>query len=125
MRFQILVTRTSLFIVFVALTALSVLAQANAVHPLVTQPVDVHNLVTLHGSVHPLARPEYDQGVAPDDLDMERMLLVLKRSDSQEAELRQLLDDQQVKSSPQFHQWLTPEQFGRQFGPTDSDLQAV
>jgi len=30
-----------------------------------------------------------------------------------------------VKSSPLFHQWLTPEQFGQQFGPADSDLQAV
>src|SRR5208282_5891975 len=27
--------------------------------------------------------------------------------------------------SPRFHQWLTPEQFGQQFGPADSDLQAV
>jgi subtilase family serine protease len=125
MRLQLLVTRTSLLFVFVALTAMSVLAQANAVHSLVTQPVDLHDLVTLHGNIHPLARPEFDQGVALDDLPMERMLLVLKRSDSQEAVLRQLLDDQQVKSSPQFHQWLTPEQFGRQFGPTDSDLQAV
>ncbi len=85
----------------------------------------MQNLVTLRGNVHPLARPEFDQGVAPDDLPMERMLLVLQRGADQEAALRQLLDDQQVKSSPQFHQWLTPEQFGQQFGPADSDLQAV
>jgi hypothetical protein len=31
---------------------------------------------------------------------MQRMLLVLKRSDQQEAALRQLLDEQQDKSSP-------------------------
>ena len=91
----------------------------------VTQAVDMQNLVTLRGNVHPLARPEFDQGVAPDDLPMERMLLVLQRGADQEAALRQLLDDQQVKSSPLFHQWLTPEQFGQQFGPADSDLQAV
>src|ERR1700740_2840176 len=28
-------------------------------------------------------------------------------------------------SSPQFHAWLTPQQFGQQFGPADSDVQAV
>ncbi|MGO8732137.1 MAG: protease pro-enzyme activation domain-containing protein, partial [Terriglobia bacterium] len=101
------------------------MAQASAVHARVTQPVDLHNLVTLRGNVHPLARPEYDQGVAPDDLPMERVLLVLQRGSDQEAALRQMLDDQQVKSSAGYHQWLTPEQFGQQFGPADSDLQAV
>ena len=125
MKSQLLLIRTSLLFIFIALTAMSVLAQANAVQPLVTQPVDLHNLVTLHGNVHPLARPEYDQGVAPDDLPMERMLLVLRRGADQETALRKLLDDQQVASSPQFHHWLTPVQFGQQFGPTDSELQAV
>ncbi len=101
------------------------MAQTNGARPRVTQAVDMQNLITLRGNVHPLARPEFDQGVAPDDLPMQRMLLVLRRGADQEASLRQLLDQQQVKTSPQFHQWLTPEQFGQQFGPADSDLQAV
>ena len=120
-----LIFKSSLLAALVALSALNVLAQANAVPARVTQPLDLHNLVTLGGNVHPLARQQYDQGVAPDDLPMERMLLVLQRGADQEAALRQLLDNQQVKSSPQFHQWLTPQQFGEQFGPADSDLQAV
>ena len=48
-----------------------------------------------------------------------------RRGAEQEAALRQLLDEQQVKSSPNYHQWLTPEQFGKQFGPADADIQAV
>lgn len=56
---------------------------------------------------------------------MKRMLLVLKRSREQEAGLRQLLDDQQTKASTNYHQWLTPEQFGSKFGPSDADLQVV
>jgi len=56
---------------------------------------------------------------------MERMLLVLKRSDDQEAALSKLLDDQQDRASPKYHQWLTPEQFGKQFGPTDTDMQTI
>jgi hypothetical protein len=111
-------------LIITATCAVSVQAQGPAA-PLITEAIDEAQVVTLHGNVHPLARPEFDQGVAPDDLPMERMLLVLQRGPKQEAALRQLLDDQQVKSSPRFHQWLTPEQFGQRFGPVDSDLQAV
>jgi hypothetical protein len=87
--------------------------------------VDEANLVTLYGNTHPLARPEYDQGAAPDDLPMERMLLLLQRSPEQEAALRKLLDQQQIKSSPNYHQWLSAEQFGRQFGPASTDIDIV
>jgi hypothetical protein len=72
-----------------------------------------------------LARPEYDRGAAPDSLPTERILLVLQRSPEQETALRKLLDEQQIKSSPNYHMWLTPEQFGEQFGPADADIQAV
>jgi hypothetical protein len=100
-------------------------AQTAAVPARITQAIDGKNLVTLRGNVHPLARPEFDQGAAPPDLVMDRMLLVLKRSREQEAALTRLLDDQQDKSSPHYRRWLTPEQFGQQFGLTDSDIQAV
>ena len=119
------IVSTALLSLSMILSSLASLAQTNAVRARVTQAVDMQNLVTLRGNVHPLARPQYDQGAAPDNLPMRRMLLVLQRGADQEASLRQLLDQQQVNSSPQFHQWLTPEQFGQQFGPADSDLQAV
>jgi len=99
--------------------------QTDLVPERVTQAVDPENRVTLRGNTHPLARPEFDQGAAPDSLATERMLLVLKRSTEQEAALRNLLDAQQTKSSPNYHMWLPPEQFGRQFGPADADIQAV
>ena len=116
---------TALLSASLVLSPLTSLAQDRAVRARVTQTVDLNSLITLRGNVHPLARPEFDQGVAPDDLPMQRMLLVLQRGPEQEVALRQMLDEQQVKSSPLFHQWLTPEQFGQQFGPVDSDLQAV
>ena len=56
---------------------------------------------------------------------LHRMLLVLKRSDQQETALRRLIENQQYKNSPSYHQWLTPQQFGAQFGPADSDMAAV
>jgi hypothetical protein len=93
--------------------------------PLITQPVNESQLTVLKGNTHPLARPEFDLGTAPATLPMQRMLLVLKRSAAQESTLRKLLDDQQDKSSPSYHKWLTPEQYGKQFGPTDGDLQTI
>jgi len=96
-----------------------------AARPLITQPVDESNLTSLTGNTYPLARAEFDLGTAPATLPLERMLLVLKRSPEQEAALGQLLDDQQNRTSPNYHQWLTPEQFGKQFGPSDEDLQTI
>ena len=115
----------SAFISLLLSSPILTLAQTSLVRPRVTQSIDMQQLVTLRGDVHPLARPQFDQGAAPDDLPMERMLLVLQRGADQEVSLRKLLDQQQDKSSPQFHKWLTPEQFGEQFGPADADIQAV
>jgi len=39
--------------------------------------------------------------------------------------LQQLMDAQQTKGSASYHAWLTPTQFGQQFGPSDADVQAV
>lgn len=93
--------------------------------PLITQTIDESRLTTLKGNTHPLARAEFDLGTAPASLPMDRMLLVLRRSADQETALRKLLDHQQDKASPDYHKWLTPEQYGAQFGPTDGDLQAI
>jgi len=93
--------------------------------PLITQPINELQLTTLRGNTHPLARPQFDLGTAPATLPMQRMLLVLKRSPQQESALEKLLNDQQDKSSPNYHKWLTPEEYGKQFGPTDADLQTI
>jgi len=93
--------------------------------PLLVEPVDNARRVTLIRNVHPLARAGFDRGAAPPDLAMNRMLLVLKRSPDQQAALNRLLDDQQDRNSPQYRHWLTPEQFGQQFGLADGDIQKI
>jgi hypothetical protein len=113
------------FLVVTAFGSLRVTAQGSGAAALVTQAVDEKNVAVLKGNVHPLARAEFDRGAAPLDLKMDRMLLVLKRSEEQEAALRKLLDDQQDKNSRSYRQWLTPEQFGQQFGPADSDIPKI
>lgn len=92
---------------------------------LITQPVVESRRTVLKGNTHPLARAAFDQGAAPPSLPMRRMILVLQRSAGQESALRALLDAQQAKASPQYHRWLTPEEFGEAFGPSDSDVETV
>ncbi len=126
-RFSALISSLLLLVVVLALCGVSV-SQENAQlapRPLITQMLDETWLTTLRGNTHPMARKEFDLGAAPASLPMERMLLVLKRSPEQELALRKLLDDQQDKNSPNYHKWMTPEQFGAQFGPTDTDMQTI
>ena len=124
MRLQRVVLRSSLlFGIFVCQIHLQMVM--GQVRPRVVEAVDDARRTVLIGNVHPLARAEFDRGGVAESLPMNRILLLLKRSDEQEAALRDALAKQQDKSSPNFHQWLTPEQFGAQFGPADADIQAV
>src|SRR5215475_8072258 len=116
---------TATFLCFSAAAQQSAPAVISTPHPLITQALDESRVKVLKGNTHPLARREFDLGTAPATLPMERMLLVLKRSPEQESALRQLLDNQQDKHSPHYHKWLTPEQFGAQFGPSDADMQTI
>jgi Pro-kumamolisin, activation domain len=100
-------------------------AQKVAVRSRVVDPVDDSQMVRTQGNVHPFARAEFDRGPVADSQPMNRMLLLLQRSTEQETSLRQLMDAQLTKSSAGYHSWLTPEQFGAQFGPSDADMLAV
>ncbi len=117
--------RALLFVSILAFPFSRAVAQTTNIPARITQALDEKNLVTLPGNVHPLARPEFDQGVLPDGHPMSRMLLLLQRSTEQEASLTHLLEDQQNKSSRSYHAWLTPEEFGKQFGAAAADIQAV
>ncbi|MGB7282455.1 MAG: Ig-like domain repeat protein [Candidatus Acidiferrum sp.] len=88
-------------------------------------PIDESLLVTLRGNRPPLATHANDRGEVASDLPMERMLLVLTPSPAAESALQALLAAQQDKSSPNFHAWLSPAQFGAQFGPSKADLQTL
>jgi subtilase family serine protease len=100
-------------------------AQGSQAQSMITRAVDDSQRVTLRGNVHPMARAEYDKGAAPSTMPMSHMLLILKRSPDQEAALQALNAQQQDKTSPNYHKWLTPAQFGEEFGPSDQDVTAI
>jgi subtilase family serine protease len=100
-------------------------ASAQTTKRLVTQAVDESQRVALRGSVHPLARAEFDKGAMADTQPINRIYLLLNRSADQQTALDKLMLEQMDKSSPNYHQWLTPGQYGAQFGPSDEDIQTV
>ncbi|MBW4028180.1 MAG: hypothetical protein HIU93_12365 [Acidobacteria bacterium] len=91
----------------------------------IVDPVNDHQLVTIKGSVHPDARQEYDRGTVPESLPMDRIVLVLKRSDEQEKQLQTQLSAMHDPKSPQFHKWLTPKGFGSQYGASEQDVAKI
>ncbi len=100
-------------------------AQNSAVAPRITANVDESLLTTLKGNVPQRARAQYDQGEAPGSTQMTHMRLVLQRSTEQQAALDAYLAELQDKSSPNYHKWLTPAEFGKLYGPADSDVAAL
>ena len=93
--------------------------------PSVTRSIDEAVRVPLLGNTRPEATPLNDRGMASDELPMEHMLLQLKRSSAQELALDSYLEQLHTPGSPNFHQWLTPEQFGEQFGLAEQDLSTI
>ena len=119
------IAKALVYFAFVTLVALIASAQTSSVESRIAGPIDDSQRTVLHGNVYPLARPEFDRGPAPANLPMEHMWLVLKRSPAQETALEALLAQQQDKTSPNYHKWLTPTDFGLQFGPSAQDISTV
>jgi subtilase family serine protease len=120
-------THSTIF-AFAALTALALLPlprlQAR-VQDRITQRIDNGRQAVLRGSVHPLAQAQYDQGRLSPATVLSRMVMTFSRTTAQQADLENLLREQQDPSAPSYHQWLTPEQYAGRFGLSESDLAQV
>ncbi|MFZ0822528.1 MAG: Ig-like domain repeat protein [Terriglobales bacterium] len=114
------------FILATLIAAMSTMAGAQS-QPAsrITQPIDNRVPVTLEGNVHPLAQARYDLGPVADSFPAERMLLLLQRSPERESALQRFLQEAHRPGSPNYHHWLTPEQFAGDYGPADSEIAAV
>ena len=117
---------SSPFFLMLAFGALPQGTQAQAaLQDRINQPIETANSVPLAGTVHPLAKPEYDTGLVDNAKVLEGMTINFKRSAAQEASLQALLAAQQEPSSPSYHKWLTPAQFGQLYGMSAGDLAQV
>ena len=91
----------------------------------VVNKVDATKVVQLdHTMPAVMANATIKDRLAP-NTDVGQMYLLLKSSDEQELALRTLVDSQQDKGSPNYHQWMTPETFTNAFGVAKSDIAKV
>ena len=78
--------------------------------------------VLLGGALNRRVRSADDRGPVEVGRKLPHMTLVFKRNPEQRAALDRLLRELQDHSSPNYHKWLTPEEFGARFGPSGADL---
>ena len=100
-------------------------AQACSVAPRITQRLDDAQRTLLPGNIHPLARAQYDRGLQDAAYKLDRITMTFRMTAAQQADLDALLIQQQDRSFPNFHRWLTPEQYATRFGVSQSDMAAI
>jgi len=93
--------------------------------PLITAAIDETKLVTLAGNTRPEATAANDRGAVADDLPMEHLWLQLRRAPEQEQALEKYLDELEDPRSPNFHRWLTAQEFGQRYGLADEGVAAI
>src|SRR6267154_4312563 len=118
-----------------SLVVLAILSAASAVRaqidsglharPRITQSINEMDRVALTGNTHPEASLANDRGPVANNFPMDHMLLQLKRSPEQEKALQQFIDELHTKGSPNFHHWLSAQEFGERFGLAKPDLDAI
>jgi hypothetical protein len=96
-----------------------------AARVLVTDPIDASRLHTLAGNTRAEANARNDRGRVPDSFAMDHMLLQLRRSPEREQALTNFIDQQHDSASPDFHKWLTADEFGQMYGPAQADIDRV
>lgn len=88
-------------------------------------PIQSTQFQTVRGNLHRLVKPQFDRGQVDGSLPLNRVAIVFKPSPEQQQALEELLKEQQDPASPNFHKWLTPEQYAARFGMSQSDLNKV
>jgi subtilase family serine protease len=100
-----------------------VLSATSVLNPSSLQ-IEDSSKVPLRGHVHPLIRSAQELG-AVDPSQKLSLSLVFAPSASQQAALQKLLQDQQDPNSPQYHKWITPEQYADAYGLSVAQVESV
>lgn len=118
-------TRIVFSVLALACAARTLPAQSARPAPSIRAAIDESDLVTLANNTRPEATAANDRGRVADSFPLDHMLLQLKRSPEQEAALESLIGRLHDASSPDFHRWLTPQQFAASWGVAKSDVDTV
>ena len=81
--------------------------------------------VPLQGNVHHKALPKFDQGPVDPAMQLGTITLTTVPTAAQQKAITQLLAQQQDRKSPNYHKWLTPEQYADRFGLSQADMRQM
>lgn len=93
--------------------------------PAITAAVDEAKLVTLTNNTRPEATTANDRGRVADSFTLDHMMLQMKHSAERESALANYIRELHDSASGNFHQWLTPAEFGAAFGVATADVDQV
>jgi subtilase family serine protease len=91
----------------------------------IASAVNNNSRISVPGNMSGHVKHSTDLGSAAANRKLETLTLRFNMTAAQQADLNQLLAAQLDPSSPSYHQWLTPEQFGARFGLSSSDIAKV
>lgn len=91
----------------------------------IVEPLSNHQIRAVRGTAHPLAKTQYDQGPVQGSLKLSGLSIHFAPSAQQQAELDELLKEQQTPGSPNYHHWLTQQESADRFGMSQADINQV
>src|ERR1035441_5387638 len=103
-----------------------ILAGALSAQPrLIKGPIQDTHRTRMTGYIHPMAKAENDLGPLDVSVPLPAITLVLSQTPEQQADLDGFLTAQQDPSSPDYHRWLSPEQYADRFGASPDDIAKI
>jgi subtilase family serine protease len=81
--------------------------------------------IALRGNVRHQALPQYDLGPVDPAMKLGNMMLLIVPTAAQQKAVTQLLAQQQNRKSPNYHKWITAEQYADRFGLSQDDMQKI
>jgi hypothetical protein len=117
-----------LFLSFIVVAIFSVgsgVLRAQTTQSRISQEITSSSATSLRGSVNPNAKTQFDIGRVSGSTRLGGVTMYFKPAAEQQAELDELVKEQQTPGSPNYHKWLTPAEYASRFGLTDSDIVKV
>jgi subtilase family serine protease len=91
----------------------------------IVEAIDDARFTAIHGSRRAMAESALDRGRLDGSTQLHNVSIMFKLSPAQQRELDMLLAQQQDPTSPNYHKWLTRQQYGDRFGMTPADIAKV
>src|SRR6476646_4257135 len=107
--------------VLCVLISSSALLAQRQVRDRITQQINRDRIAFVRGNVHPMATVDHDRGQVGGSFKMRRVTLTFKLTGAQDAELNELLRQQQDPQSQNYHVWLSPAEYAARFGVSVND----